>query len=117
MRADMAKKPEPLLNPGTLEPLTAEELSGIFCEELVAQELDDDTRDIEIPEEVRAYYKTYRPAPESSHAIKAAMDEAIRCRRWNKNEDPKKRTPKKSGMTNLHSALPVIQLLCIRIIC
>lgn len=88
--ADMAKKPEPLLNPATLEPLTAEELSGIFCEELVAQELVDDTRDIEIPEAVREYYKTYRPAPESSHAIKAAMDEAIRCRRWNKNEDPKK---------------------------
>ena len=42
VRADMAKKPEPLLNPGTLEPLTAAELSGIFCEELVAQELDDD---------------------------------------------------------------------------
>lgn len=63
VRADMVKKPEPLLNPGTLEPLTAEELSGIFCEELVAQELDDDTRDIEIPEAVREYYKTYRPAP------------------------------------------------------
>ena len=63
VRADMAKKPEPLLNPGTLEPLTAAELSGIFCEELVAQELDDDTRDIRIPEEVREYYKTYRPAP------------------------------------------------------
>ncbi|MDO4384274.1 MAG: pyridoxal-phosphate dependent enzyme, partial [Eubacteriales bacterium] len=63
VRADMAKKPAPLLNPGTHEPLTAAELSGIFCEELVAQELDNETPFIEIPAEVRDYYKTYRPSP------------------------------------------------------
>ena len=43
LRADMKNKPAPLLNPGTGKPLTAEELSPIFCEELVAQELDDTT--------------------------------------------------------------------------
>ena len=63
VRADMKTKPAPPLNPGTHQPLTAEEMSGIFCEELVAQELDDDTAYIEIPEEIREYYKTYRPSP------------------------------------------------------
>ena len=63
LRADMKVKPAPLLNPGTLEPMKKEELCGVFCEELVDQELDNETRFIEIPEEVREYYKTYRPSP------------------------------------------------------
>lgn len=63
MRADMKNKPAPLLNPGTLQPLTAKELEPIFCEELVAQELDDTTAYFDIPEEISEYYKTYRPAP------------------------------------------------------
>ena len=62
-RADMKKKPAPLLNPGTLQPLTFEELTPIFCEELVKQELDNDTPWIPIPEEVRNFYKMYRPSP------------------------------------------------------
>ncbi len=63
VRADMKTKPAPLLNPGTLQPMTAEELGGVFCAELVAQELDDDTRFVEIPQEIRDFYKMYRPAP------------------------------------------------------
>ena len=63
LRADMTNKPAPLLNPGTGQPLTAVEMSGIFCEELVQQELDNDTAYIDIPEEIREYYKTYRPSP------------------------------------------------------
>ena len=63
MRADMKNKPAPLLNPGTGKPLTADEMSGIFCEELVKQELDDQTALIPIPEEIRNFYKMYRPAP------------------------------------------------------
>lgn len=63
MRADMKKKPAPLLNPGTKEPMKPEELSAVFCEELVAQELDDTTPYIEIPEEIRNFYKMYRPSP------------------------------------------------------
>ncbi len=63
MRADMKNKPAPLLNPGTHQPLTKEELTPIFCEELVEQELDDHTAYIDIPEEIQEYYKTYRPAP------------------------------------------------------
>ena len=63
MRADMKTKPAPLLNPGTHQPLTAEDLSGIFCEELVAQELDNDTAWIPIPQEIWDFYRMYRPSP------------------------------------------------------
>ena len=63
LRADMQQKPAPLLNPATHKPMTAAELSGVFCEELVAQELDNDTPYFEIPEEIRDFYKMYRPAP------------------------------------------------------
>ncbi|MBO7519754.1 MAG: TrpB-like pyridoxal phosphate-dependent enzyme [Clostridia bacterium] len=63
VRADMKKKPAPLLNPGTGEPMTAKELGAVFCDELVAQELDNDNRFIEIPEEIRNFYKMYRPSP------------------------------------------------------
>lgn len=63
LRADMKNKPAPLLNPGTLQPLKKEELSQIFCEELVKQELDNTTREIEIPQEIRNFYKMYRPSP------------------------------------------------------
>ncbi|MCR4752070.1 MAG: TrpB-like pyridoxal phosphate-dependent enzyme [Eubacterium sp.] len=63
MRADMKNKPAPMLNPGTHEPMTAEELSGVFCADLVAQELDNDTAFVPIPEEIRSFYKMYRPSP------------------------------------------------------
>lgn len=63
VRADMKNKPAPLLNPGTMQPMTLEELSGVFCEELAKQELDDTTAYIDIPEEIRKFYKMYRPSP------------------------------------------------------
>ena len=63
VRADMKKKPAPLLNPGTLQPMTAAELEQVFCKELVQQELDDTTPYIDIPEEILSFYKMYRPSP------------------------------------------------------
>lgn len=63
LRADMKNKPAPLLNPGTLQPMKEEELDGVFCKELVKQELDDTTPYFEIPEEIRDFYKMYRPSP------------------------------------------------------
>ncbi len=63
VRADMKKKPAPILNPGTLKPVTLEELSGIFCEELAKQELDDVTAYFDIPDEILNFYKMYRPSP------------------------------------------------------
>ena len=57
LRADMKTKPAPLLNPGTGKPLTLEELSPIFCEELCKQELDNDTKFFPIPDEIISFYK------------------------------------------------------------
>ena len=75
LRADMKNKPAPLLNPGTHQPLTAEELAPIFCKELVEQELDDTTPFIEIPQEIRDFYKMYRPAPlVRAYCLEKALD-------------------------------------------
>lgn len=63
LRADMRQKPAPLLNPQTHQPMKAEELAGVFCDELIAQELDDTTPYFEIPKEIRDFYKMYRPSP------------------------------------------------------
>ncbi len=63
VRADMKKKPAPLVNPATLKPVTADDLKPVFCEELIAQELDDNTAYFPIPQEIRDFYKMYRPSP------------------------------------------------------
>ena len=63
LRAFMQKKPAPLLNPNTLQPMTQDELAKIFCNELAQQELDDQTPYIPIPQEIVDFYKMYRPAP------------------------------------------------------
>ncbi len=63
LRADMKNKPAPLLNPGTGQPLTAEEMRDIFCDELVRQELDETTAYYPIPQEIQSFYKMYRPSP------------------------------------------------------
>ena len=63
VRADMKNKPAPLLNPGTLQPLTFEEMRGIFCDELCRQELDDTTPYFEIPTKIKDFYRMYRPSP------------------------------------------------------
>ena len=63
LRADMINKPAPLLDPVTKKPMTAKDLEGVFCEELIRQELDEDTAYFPIPTEIRDFYKMYRPAP------------------------------------------------------
>ena len=63
MRADMKNKPAPLLNPATLKPMTAEDLAPVFCDELIAQELNDTDAYIDIPTEIQDFYKMYRPSP------------------------------------------------------
>ena len=62
LRADMKDKPDPMLHPGTLEPVTPADLEPVFCKELVKQELDESTRLIPIPEEIHEFYRAYRPA-------------------------------------------------------
>ena len=63
LRADMKNKPAPLLNSATLQPMTAQELGKVFCDELAAQELDDINAYIPIPEEIQDFYNMYRPSP------------------------------------------------------
>lgn len=63
VRADMKNKPAPLLNPATGNPMTLEDLSGVFCTELAKQELDDTTAYFDIPDEILQFYKMYRPSP------------------------------------------------------
>lgn len=63
VRADMKHKPAPLLNPATGQPMGYEDLRPVFCDELIRQELDDTTREIPIPDEIRDFYKMYRPSP------------------------------------------------------
>jgi len=63
VRADMKTDHRPILNPATMKAADPHELAPVFCEELVAQELNDTDRFIEIPEAVREMYKMYRPSP------------------------------------------------------
>ncbi|MDR2096815.1 MAG: TrpB-like pyridoxal phosphate-dependent enzyme [Treponema sp.] len=63
LRADMKEKPDPILHPGTLRPASAADLEAVFCKEPVAQELDETTRLIKIPDGLLDFYKAYRPAP------------------------------------------------------
>ena len=75
LRADMINKPAPLLNPGTHQPMKAEELSPVFCDELIKQELDNDTPYFEIPQEVYDFYKMYRPSPlVRAYCLEQALD-------------------------------------------
>jgi tryptophan synthase beta chain len=63
LRADMKEKPDPILHPGTLQPVTAADLESVFCKEPVKQELDETTRFVPIPEGIQEFYKAYRPSP------------------------------------------------------
>ena len=74
VRADMKTKPAPLINPGTLKPMTFDDMRPVFCDELIKQELDDDTAYIPIPEEILNFYKMYRPSP-LTHAV--FLEEAL----------------------------------------
>ena len=61
----LADFPEPLpppLHPGTKQPVKLEDMTAIFPENLVQQEMSAE-RSIEIPEEVRQVYALYRPTP------------------------------------------------------
>ena len=59
---DLPGEPLPPLNPGTLEPAGPDDLSAIFPMALIAQEVSGE-RDVEIPEQVRDVYRSWRPSP------------------------------------------------------
>jgi len=62
LRADMKNKPEPMLHPGTMKPVTAEDLAPVFCKSVIEQELDENTRLIPIPDDIQEFYRAYRPS-------------------------------------------------------
>ena len=75
LRADMRHKPAPLLHPGTHRPMTHSDLAPVFCDELIEQELDDDTRYFPIPQEILDFYKMYRPSPlVRAYCLEKALD-------------------------------------------
>ncbi|AFA47557.1 TrpB-like pyridoxal phosphate-dependent enzyme [Acetobacterium woodii] len=75
LRSKMKELPEPFVNPGTGEYCTKEELLPVFCEDLVDQELNTTDTYIEIPEEIRNYYKMYRPSPlVRAYSLEKALD-------------------------------------------
>jgi tryptophan synthase beta chain len=63
LRADMKVKPDPMLHPGTLKPVTAADLAPVFCKGVIEQELDETTRLVPIPDEIHDFYMAYRPSP------------------------------------------------------
>lgn len=99
VRADMKNKPAPLLNPATLEPMKPEELEHVFCKELVQQELDDTTPYFDIPQEIRDFYKMYRPSPlVRAYCLEKALDTPAKiCYKFEGNNT--------SGSHKLNSAI------------
>ena len=77
VRADMKVKPAPLRSPATGAPMTFDDLRPVFCDELIRQELDNDDREIPIPDEIRDFYKMYRPSPLARASTAAASSFAI----------------------------------------
>jgi len=63
LRADMKSKPDPMLHPGTLKPVTPADLGPVFCKGVIDQEMDETTRLIPIPDDIQDFYRAYRPSP------------------------------------------------------
>ena len=63
MRADMKELPDPMINPATMKPAAEEDLYPVFCKKLAHQEMDNETRYVDIPDEILEMYKIYRPSP------------------------------------------------------
>ncbi len=98
--AEMKNKPLPMINPGTKEPLKAEDLYPLFAEELSRQEVNQTDAWIDIPEEVREKYKIYRPSPlVRATELEKALDTPARIYFKNESVSP-------VGSHKLNSALP-----------
>lgn len=98
--AEMKNKPQPMINPQTKEPLKPEDLFPLFAEELARQEMNDKDVWIDIPEEVREKYKTYRPTPlVRAYGLEKALDTTAHIYFKNESVSP-------VGSHKLNSALP-----------
>src|SRR5690554_930038 len=98
--AEMKNKPQPMINPGTKEPLKAEDLYPLFSEELSRQEVNQTDVWIDIPEPVREKYKIYRPSPlVRATGLEKALDTPAHIYFKNESVSP-------VGSHKLNSALP-----------
>lgn len=62
IQADLPAPPPPVLHPGTKQPVGPQDLAPLFPMALIMQEVSTE-RFIEIPEEVQAIYRQWRPTP------------------------------------------------------
>lgn len=98
--ADMKKKPRPILNPATKQPLREEDLYPIFSKAVSHQELNQTDPWIEIPEEVRDLYKIWRPTPlVRAYGLEKALDTPAHIYYKNESVSP-------VGSHKLNSAIP-----------
>src|ERR671918_2097257 len=60
--ADMPNRPQPVLHPGTGEPVGPDDLAPLFPMDLILQEVSQDA-EVPIPETIRDAYRLWRPTP------------------------------------------------------
>src|SRR5215471_20094534 len=76
--ADLPRRPDPVLHPGTLQPIGPQDLEPLFPMALIAQEVATE-RMIEIPEPVQEVYRQWRPSPlYRARRLEAALDTPAR---------------------------------------
>ena len=73
IQADLPKPLDPVLHPGTLQPVGPDDLAPLFPMELILQEVSTE-REIDIPEPVRDIYRLWRPSPLfRAHGLEKAL--------------------------------------------
>src|SRR5512132_591666 len=73
IQADLPNAPQPILHPGTGEPIGPDDLAPLFPMELIGQEVSQDA-EIAIPEAIRDVYRLWRPTPlYRAHRLEQAL--------------------------------------------
>src|SRR3954470_15548999 len=78
IQADLPTPLPPVLHPGTGQPIGPADLAPLFPMEIIRQEVSQE-RHIDIPEEIRAVYRLWRPSPlYRAHRLEKALDTPAR---------------------------------------
>src|SRR5919198_3174322 len=73
IRSDMPTAPQPVLHPGTGQPVGPDDLAPLFPMELIGQEVSEDA-EIAIPDEILQLYSLWRPTPlYRAHRLEEAL--------------------------------------------
>jgi tryptophan synthase beta chain len=73
IRADMPSPPQPVLHPGTGEPVGPDDLAPLFPMALILQEVSEDA-EVPIPDEILDIYRLWRPTPlYRAHGLERAI--------------------------------------------